>query len=103
MHRFSDYVHVAAHTTDAPQATIDLYLMKNGRPIANSESGYKGGEDVTDAYSVSNVVANGVEYIVFVQLSQSKKTDRVFVSNGGNVPPQKPNTPCHAKEECHRT
>ena len=51
------------------------------------------GEDVTDAYSVSHVVANGVEYIVFVQLSQSKKTDRVFVSNGGNVPPQEPTEP----------
>ena len=52
MHRFSDFVHVAAHTTDAPQATIDLFLMKNGRPIANAESGYKGGEgkDLWDVY-----------------------------------------------------
>ena len=52
MHRFSDFVHVAAHTTDAPQATIDLYLMQNGRPIANSESGYKGGEgrDLWDVF-----------------------------------------------------
>lgn len=52
MHRFSDYVHVAAHTTDAPQATIDLFLMKNGRPIANAESGYKGGEgkDLWDVF-----------------------------------------------------
>ena len=51
-HRFSDYVHVAAHTTDAPQATIDLYLMQNGRPIANSESGYKGGagHDLWDVF-----------------------------------------------------
>ena len=51
-HRFSDYVHVAAHTTDAPQATIDLYLMQNGRPIANPESGYKGGEgkDLWDVF-----------------------------------------------------
>lgn len=51
-HRFSDFVHVAAHTTDAPQATIDLYLMQNGRPIANSESGYKGGEgrDLWDVF-----------------------------------------------------
>lgn len=51
-HRFSDYVHVAAHTTDAPQATIDLYLMQNGRPIANAESGYKGGEgkDLWDVF-----------------------------------------------------
>jgi len=44
------------------------------------------GEDVTDAYSVSHVVANGVEYIVFVQLSQSKKTDRIFIKGNGNTP-----------------
>ncbi|MGN1211483.1 MAG: RagB/SusD family nutrient uptake outer membrane protein [Candidatus Cryptobacteroides sp.] len=51
-HRFSDFVHVAAHTTDAPQSTIDLFLMKNGRPIANPESGYKGGEgkDLWDVF-----------------------------------------------------
>ena len=51
-HRFSDYVHVAAHTTDAPQATIDLFLMQNGRPIGNSASGYKGGEgkDLWDVF-----------------------------------------------------
>ncbi|MGN0195001.1 MAG: RagB/SusD family nutrient uptake outer membrane protein [Candidatus Cryptobacteroides sp.] len=51
-HRFSDYVHVAAHTTDAPQSTIDLFLMKNGRPIANALSGYRGGEgkDLWDVY-----------------------------------------------------
>ncbi|MGM9791937.1 MAG: RagB/SusD family nutrient uptake outer membrane protein [Candidatus Cryptobacteroides sp.] len=51
-HRFSDFVHVAAHTTDAPQATIDLYLMRNGRPIANAESGYKGGagHDLWDVF-----------------------------------------------------
>ena len=52
MHRFSDHIHVAAHTTDAPQATIDLYLMKNGRPVSNPESGYKGGEgkDLWDVF-----------------------------------------------------
>ncbi|MGM9747227.1 MAG: RagB/SusD family nutrient uptake outer membrane protein [Candidatus Cryptobacteroides sp.] len=52
MHRFSDFVHVAAHTTDAPQSTIDLFLMKNGRPISNAESGYKGGEgkDLWDVF-----------------------------------------------------
>ncbi|MDD6151189.1 MAG: RagB/SusD family nutrient uptake outer membrane protein [Bacteroidales bacterium] len=51
-HRFSDYVHIAAHTTDAPQATIDLYLMQNGRPVANVDSGYKGGKghDLWDVY-----------------------------------------------------
>jgi len=50
------------------------------------------GEDVTDAYSVSHVVANGVEYIVFVQLSQSKKTDRIFIKGNGNTP-DTPDTP----------
>lgn len=52
MHRFSDFVHVAAHTSDAPQATVDLYLMQNGRPIANASSGYKGGEghDLWDVF-----------------------------------------------------
>lgn len=52
MHRFSDFVHVAAHTTDAPQATIDLFLMQNGRPIGNAASGYKGGEgkDLWDVF-----------------------------------------------------
>lgn len=43
-HRFSDHVHVFAHTTEAPQFTVDLFLMKNGRPISNPESGYQGGE-----------------------------------------------------------
>ena len=52
MHRYSDFVHVAAHTTDAPQATIDLFLMANGRPIGNAQSGYKGGEgkDLWDVF-----------------------------------------------------
>lgn len=44
MHRFSDLIHVEAHRADAPQATVDLFLMKNGKPIANPTSGFKGGE-----------------------------------------------------------
>ena len=38
------------------------------------------GEDVTDAYDVSKVTtADGVEYVVFRQISSSRKTDRIFV------------------------
>lgn len=44
MHRFSDLVHVEAHRADAPQHTVDMFLMKNGKPIGNPSSGFKGGE-----------------------------------------------------------
>lgn len=52
MHRFSDYVHVEAHRADAPQHTVDLFLMKNGKPIESPGSGFKGGEgkDLWDYY-----------------------------------------------------
>ena len=46
------------------------------------------GEDVTDAYDVTTVTcADGVEYIVFKQISASRKTDRIFVkgSTSGEV------------------
>ncbi|MCM1110649.1 MAG: RagB/SusD family nutrient uptake outer membrane protein [Clostridium sp.] len=43
-HRYSDLIHVEAHRCDAPQHTVDMFLMKNGKPIANAESGFKGGE-----------------------------------------------------------
>lgn len=51
-HRWSDLIHVEAHRADAPQATVDLFLMKNGRPIANSASEFKGGrgKDLWDYY-----------------------------------------------------
>lgn len=53
MHRFSDLVHVEAHRADAPQQTVDMFLMKNGKPIGNPSSGFKGGEgkDLWDYYS----------------------------------------------------
>jgi hypothetical protein len=39
------------------------------------------GEDVTDAYNVTTVTcADGVTYKVFTQISQSKKTDRIFIA-----------------------
>lgn len=51
-HRFSDLVHVEAHRCDAPQHTVDMFLMKNGKPIANAESEFQGGEgkDLYDYY-----------------------------------------------------
>lgn len=44
MHRFSDLIHVAAHAVDAPQATVDMFLMTNGKPINNANSEFEGGE-----------------------------------------------------------
>lgn len=44
MHRFSDLIHVEAHRADAPQYTVDMFLMKNGKPIANASSDFQGGE-----------------------------------------------------------
>lgn len=51
-HRFSDLVHVEAHRADAPQSTVDMFLMRNGKPIANTKSGFLGGEgkDLWDYY-----------------------------------------------------
>lgn len=43
-HRYSDLIHVEAHRADAPQHTVDMFLMSNGKPINNAESGFKGGE-----------------------------------------------------------
>ena len=43
-HRFSDLIHVEAHRCDAPQHTVDMFLMKNGKPIANADSEFQGGE-----------------------------------------------------------
>lgn len=43
-HRFSDLIHVEAHHADAPQHTVDMFLMANGKPINNPTSGFKGGE-----------------------------------------------------------
>jgi len=44
MHRYSDLIHVEAHRADAPQHTVDMFLMKNGKPIENATSGFQGGE-----------------------------------------------------------
>lgn len=52
-HRFSDLIHVEAHRADAPQHTVDMFLMKNGLPINNPNSGFKGGKghDLWDYYA----------------------------------------------------
>lgn len=44
MHRFSDLIHVEAYRADAPQHTVDMFLMANGKPINNPTSGFHGGE-----------------------------------------------------------
>lgn len=53
MHRFSDLIHVEAHRCDGPQHTVDMFLMKNGMPINNPNSGFQGGEgkDLYDYFS----------------------------------------------------
>lgn len=52
MHRGSDFEHIAAHGVDVPQYSVDMFLMKNGYPIGNPLSGYKGGEgkDMWDTF-----------------------------------------------------
>lgn len=53
MHRGNDYEHIAANAADFPQHTIDLFLMKNGKPIYNAASGYQGGKgkDMWDTFA----------------------------------------------------
>lgn len=38
--------HTASMEIDMPQQTVDLYLMRNGKPIANSASGYHGDKNM---------------------------------------------------------
>lgn len=38
--------HTSSHNVEMNQKTVDLYLMKNGRPIANSASEYHGNKDM---------------------------------------------------------
>lgn len=53
MHRFSDYIHVEAHRADAPQHTVDMFLMANGKPIGNVSSSFEGGrgKDLYDYFA----------------------------------------------------
>ena len=45
-HNMSYIEHTSSHNVEMNQKTVDLYLMKNGRPIANSESAYHGNKDM---------------------------------------------------------
>lgn len=38
--------HTSSHYVEMNQNTVDLYLMKNGKPILNAESGYHGDKDM---------------------------------------------------------
>ena len=53
MNRYNDFEHIAANAADVPQYTVDMFLMKNGLPIANAASGYKGGKgkDMWDTFA----------------------------------------------------
>ena len=44
MHRGNDGEHIASSTSEAPQHTIDMFLMSNGKPISNPGSGYEEGD-----------------------------------------------------------
>lgn len=46
----SHYEHTSSHDVEMPQSTVDLYLMKNGLPIKNSESGYYGDATMYDTF-----------------------------------------------------
>ncbi|MDL2281697.1 RagB/SusD family nutrient uptake outer membrane protein [Parabacteroides sp. OttesenSCG-928-G06] len=38
--------HTSSHVVEMNQNTVDLYLMKNGKPILNNASGYHGSQDM---------------------------------------------------------
>lgn len=42
--------HTSSHDIEMPQATVDLYLMKNGLPIHNPASGYDGDATMYDTF-----------------------------------------------------
>ena len=76
MNRGNDYEHIAAHHEDVPQYTVDMFLMKNGKPIANPNSGYKGGrgKDMWDTFADRDP-----------RLYQNIQPPYVVVPNSGNV------------------
>lgn len=45
-HGASYIEHTSSHHVEMNQQTVDLYLMKNGRPILNTASGYHGNADM---------------------------------------------------------
>lgn len=72
--------HTASHTVEMNQNTVDLYLMKNGKPIKNLNSGYCGNQDM---------------YAVFrnrdPRLYQVVMPPYKVVGNGTNKPSGNPN------------
>lgn len=42
--------HTSSHNIEMNQNTVDLYLMKNGKPIHNSASGYHGDKDMYSTF-----------------------------------------------------
>lgn len=76
MNRGNDFEHIAAHSEDVPQYTVDMFLMKNGKPIANPNSGYKGGKgkDMWDTFADRDP-----------RLYQNIQPPYVVVPNSGNV------------------
>lgn len=74
MHRFNDFEHIASHSQDVPQYTVDMFLMKNGLPIANPASGYQGGrgKDMWDTFDNRDP-----------RLYQNIQPPYVVASNGG--------------------
>lgn len=45
-HGMGHVEHTSSHYVEMNQNTVDLYLMKNGKPILNKESGYHGNKDM---------------------------------------------------------
>ena len=76
MNRGNDFEHIAAHNEDVPQYTVDMFLMKNGLPIANPNSGYKGGKgkDMWDTFDNRDP-----------RLYQNIQPPYVVAPNGGSV------------------
>ena len=44
MHTASQYQHANYGNADVPQHIVDMFLMRNGKPISNTQSNYEGGE-----------------------------------------------------------
>ncbi|WP_370459953.1 RagB/SusD family nutrient uptake outer membrane protein [Bacteroides sp. 519] len=72
--------HTSSHHVEMNQNTVDLYLMKNGKPIMNEESNYHGSQDI---------------YAVFrdrdPRLYQVVIPPYKVVANGANKPAGNPN------------
>ncbi|ADV42078.1 RagB/SusD domain protein [Bacteroides helcogenes P 36-108] len=49
-HGMGHVEHTSSHATEMNQNTVDMYLMKNGKPIMNDASGYHGNKDMYAAF-----------------------------------------------------